>query len=927
MFMLKRLTALLLILALALGAPAALAELRPGSVLTAGEFEFLLLEDGTLELEFYAGVETDLEIPAEITAQGRDWPVSAIGALAFYRRADLESVTLAEGIAAVSERAFAECANLTSVVLPQSVTAIGESAFSGCPRLTLAAPADSYALRYAADNNLPYERMAARNAAAATPKPAAAAAANGEPAAIAEKVNLRRTPSALAAIVGVLQPGEAVEVLAVGDGWAQIRTRAGLLGYVPESAVGLSGTSATPAAPAASAAAPAPELEYAVLADGTIEITGRSGGGEHLEIPAQLDGRPVTAIADYAFYEDTFASVTIPDSVTRIGDGAFNECDRLTAVTVPDSVTALGPWTFAFCDRLTTVTLGASLKSVGEGAFAWCEGLTGVSGSAALADIADSAFNGCMALEKLDCTGPLATIGAEAFQFCESLTALALPATVAEIGENAFSGCDNLTLGVAAGSYAEAYARENGIRYETGAAAAPAAAPADASDFSYIIIGRERATLTGYSGAATSVAVPAALGGVPVTAIGARAFADRRDLVSVTLPDSVSAIGKAAFSGCAGLTSLALPASVAEIGADAFSGCDGLTLGVAAGSYAEAYAQENGIDYVAGGRAAAASAPDGYAAVAVERAFVRRQAKDSGNIIAVLALGDAVEVLEAGSKWCLVTTPDAKRGYIKTEELQIGSLESLPTLSPAVTPTPRPTPTPKPTPTPTPKPTSAPTPVPTPSAAPIQRGDKGDAVVALQMLLVEHNYLNDAADGIFGAKTEEAVKALQREAGLPADGVADAVTQDYLKGYWASFTATQDNGALLYAVTLDHSSGRLSIHVKNTGRNQITGIEYKMYQCNSSKTSLGDFFGRRNDGSNEYWTISTSTGWALDSGECDYAYRTLVEGYQLEFTDGTTHTMKFFDKGQYVRIVLTGYTTADGKNHTANQTLYCSFRD
>ena len=64
--------------------------------------------------------------------------------------------------------------------------------------------------------------------------------------------------------------------------------------------------------------------------------------------------------------------VTIPDSVTSIGDRAFYGCSGLTSVMIPDGVTSFGEWAFYDCSGLTSVTIGSGVTSIGESAFNGC---------------------------------------------------------------------------------------------------------------------------------------------------------------------------------------------------------------------------------------------------------------------------------------------------------------------------------------------------------------------------------------------------------------------------------------------------------------------------------------------------------------------------------------------------------------------------
>ena len=97
-----------------------------------------------------------------------------------------------------------------------------------------------------------------------------------------------------------------------------------------------------------------------------------------------------------------------------------------------------------------------------------------------------------------------------------------------------------------------------------------AAAPAPESDFTF---DPATGTITGYTGTATDVEVPASIGGVPVKAIGDRTFCYNASLEKVSLPSSVSSIGESAFYGCSSLTSIDIPGTLTFLGEGAFCGC------------------------------------------------------------------------------------------------------------------------------------------------------------------------------------------------------------------------------------------------------------------------------------------------------------------------------------------------------------------
>ena len=121
------------------------------------------------------------------------------------------------------------------------------------------------------------------------------------------------------------------------------------------------------------------------------------------------------------------ASTVIPDTVEKIGKGAFRDCEGLTSVVIPNSVTSIGEYAFCNCSGLTSVEIPNSVTSIGECAFNGCTGLTSVTIPEGVTSIGKEAFGGCSALTTVTLPKGVKKMP-DAFLNCTGITTINIPA-------------------------------------------------------------------------------------------------------------------------------------------------------------------------------------------------------------------------------------------------------------------------------------------------------------------------------------------------------------------------------------------------------------------------------------------------------------------------------------------------------------------
>lgn len=150
-------------------------------------------------------------------------------------------------------------------------------------------------------------------------------------------------------------------------------------------------------------------------------------------------------IGKYAFSEAGLCKVEIPNNVTTIGYGAFDDCDSLSVLLIGNQVSSIGEFAFNGCTNLKSVVIPNSVTELKSFAFGFCESLKSVTLSENLTYISEGLFCGCKNLLNISIPEKILMIESNAFQECESLTILEIPNNVESIGDAAFMCCEKLS--------------------------------------------------------------------------------------------------------------------------------------------------------------------------------------------------------------------------------------------------------------------------------------------------------------------------------------------------------------------------------------------------------------------------------------------------------------------------------------------------
>lgn len=239
--------------------------------------------------------------------------------------------------------------------------------------------------------------------------------------------------------------------------------------------------------------------------------------------------------------------LTIPSTVTSIGNYAFYRCQRFDQLTIPNGVTNIGDYAFSGCSDLTTIRFGKrpQLASIGKAAFEGT-GFASVQLPGSVQTIGVYAFRACKGLTEVSLSDGLTSIGSEAFSECSALKSITMPNTLKEMKGRVFFNCTALEQ----------------IHIPDIAAWCKVNITGEWHNYGNIYWDGQPLT---------ELTIPEG-----VDTICNYTFYYMKELKKVKFPQSLKVIRERCFSFCDKIDSIAIPEGVKSIGYRSFEGCNSL---------------------------------------------------------------------------------------------------------------------------------------------------------------------------------------------------------------------------------------------------------------------------------------------------------------------------------------------------------------
>ena len=408
---------------------------------TYGDFEYVILDDDTVEITDYSGYERVLDIPSSIDGKS----VTSIGESAFSCCYYLLSITIPDSVTSIGNSAFTHT-KFTRITIPDSVTSIGNSAFAYTDLTSIIIPDSVISIGdYAFSTSTNLASVTISDSVTSIGNYVFDACYSLKSVTIPDGVTSigDSTFSNCASLASITIPDG---VTSIGNSAFDGCTR--LTGVIiPDSVTNIGDYAFCSCYNLTSITIPDSVTNIGVgtfaACSGLRSIDLASENSNYISVDGVLFNKDKTQLKCYPAGK-TDKTYTIPDSVTIIDDSAFDHCTRLTSIIIPYGVTRIGNRTFCNCEGLTNIIIPHSVTSIGNVAFYHCENLTSIMITGSVRSIDNGAFEGCKSLTSITIPDSVTSIGESAFYDCTSLASITLPDSLMSIGDNAFEYCNSL---------------------------------------------------------------------------------------------------------------------------------------------------------------------------------------------------------------------------------------------------------------------------------------------------------------------------------------------------------------------------------------------------------------------------------------------------------------------------------------------------
>ena len=381
-----------------------------------------------------------LTIPSTVTHDSTTYNVIAIGNQAFRYCSGLTSVSIPNSVTSIGYNAFYDCSSLTSVSIPSSVNFIGDEAFYGCSDLTSVTIPDGV-------TSIGYGTFWDCERLTSVTIPNSVTSIGSSAFTLCISLTSITIPSTVTSIGSqAFYDCRRLTSVTIPNSVTSI----GFMAYYRVRHIMYHG-SATGSPWGATSMNGVIDSNLVFSDSSRTNLLAYIGNGGAVTIPSS-----VTSIGQHAFYYSTgLTSVNIPSSVTSIGGHAFAGCSGLSSIIVDSANTmydSRGNCNAIIRTSSNTLITGCqntvipnSVTVIGQAAFLDCSGLTSISIPSSVTSIGNYAFDSCSGLNSITIGSGVTSIGHRAFKYCTSLSSVTIPTSVTFIGDEAFGYDINLT--------------------------------------------------------------------------------------------------------------------------------------------------------------------------------------------------------------------------------------------------------------------------------------------------------------------------------------------------------------------------------------------------------------------------------------------------------------------------------------------------